>query len=439
MVSRRSFVRGVGAGAVGLGLAACSSSDGQPSSGGSAGGSGGSGGDLTLTTWGSDAEIAAFQTIADRFAEAEGVTVAIENLPYDQIRTVVDRRLQAGQAPDLFRVSYTDVGAYATRGVLADLSGTLDAAYGEEFFPPLWAAMQYDGVPVGVPHHTDTSALAYNVEHFEAAGITDVPDSLDTAWTWEEFVAVLEQLREADLGAAPFAFNYQNFGAYRWFNTLYQAGGQVLDGDSSALDSPEGRRALEWTRSLYTEGLHEPSVLVRRPTFPDEIFPTGQISMIQTGDFLIPSIEAAIDGRFEWGVTYLMRDQQAATDLGGNAVVVTEQSADPQAAAAFARFLGEQEQMAYFCEQTTVLPVRNDLVEEELDFAVRPDLMPVFQQQATTFPDDLVATTVSPAFAGINQALIDNMDTYLGDPGSSTDDVVQALSADIESAVASQA
>lgn len=122
-----------------------------------------------------------------------------------------------------------------------------------------------------------------------------------TSWSpaWEEFVAVLQQLQAADLGAAPFAFNYQAFGAYRWFNTLYQAGAQVLDGDTSALDSAEARDALEWTRQLYTDGLHAPSVLVRRPTFPDEIFPTGEISMIQTGDFLIPSIEAAVDGRFE--------------------------------------------------------------------------------------------------------------------------------------------
>ncbi len=390
---------------------------------------------LTLTTWGSDAEIAAFQTIADRFQEAEGVTVTIENLPYDQIRTVVDRRLQAGQAPDLFRVSYTDVGGYAQRGVLADLSSTLDASYGEEFFPPLWAAMQADGVPVGVPHHTDTSALAFNLDHLEQAGITEVPTSLEDAWTWEEFVAVLQQLKDADLGAAPFAFNYQAFGAYRWFNTLYQAGGQVLDGEESALGSEQARRALEWTKGLYTEGLHEPSVLVRRPTYPDEIFPTGQISMIQTGDFLIPSLEAAIDGTFEWGVTYLMQDRQAAADLGGNAVVVTEGSTDAEAAAAFARFLGEQEQMAYFCEQTTVLPVRNDLADAELAFTVRPDLMPVFQQQATTFPPDLVDTTVSPGFAGINQALVDHLDEYLGVPGSSTDAVVEQLSADVESAV----
>ena len=430
-LSRRRFVQGLGAGAVGAGLAACGGGGGSSSDGAS----GAAGDGLTLTTWGSEAEIAAFQTIADRFRESEGVTVTIENLPYDQIRTVVDRRLQAGRAPDLFRVSYTDVGGYAGRGVLADLSGTLDASYGEEFFPPLWAAMQADGVPVGVPHHTDTSALAFNLDHLEQAGVTDVPTTLADAWTWDEFVAVLQQLKDADLGAAPFAFNYQAFGAYRWFNTLYQAGGQVFDDEgASALGSEQSRRALEWTKGLYTDGLHEPSVLVRRPTYPDEIFPTGQISMIQTGDFLIPSLEAAIDGKFEWGVTYLMQDRQAAADLGGNAVVVTEGSRDVEAAAAFARFLGEQEQMQYFCEQTTVLPVRNDLADAELAFSVRPDLMPVFQQQATTFPEDLVATTVSPGFAGINQALVDALDEYLGDPGSSTDDVVEQLSADVERA-----
>ena len=117
-------------------------------------------------------------------------------------------------------------------------------------------AVQTDGKPFGVPHHTDTSALAYNKAHFTKAGITSVPQSLEEAWTWEEFVAVLQQLKAADLGAAPFAFNYQLFGAYRWFNTLYQAGGSVRDEslENVTLDTPKARRALEWTKSLYTQG-----------------------------------------------------------------------------------------------------------------------------------------------------------------------------------------
>ena len=434
-LDRRSFLKVSGATGVGVALAACGSDEDATTGGaGAAATQGPLTGTATLTTWGADQEIAAFKAIAAEFQAARGAEVRIEVLPYDQIRTVVDRRLQAGEAPDLFRVSYTDVGSYATNGALADLSEYLDPGYGDAFLPALWGAVQFDGTTIGVPHHTDTSALAYNKTHFAAAGITEVPATLEEAWSWDEFVAVLQQLKDANLGAAPFAFNYQLFGAYRWFNTLYQAGGTVLDDDLAnvTLDTDEARAALEWTRDLYTDGLHAPSVLVKRPTYPDEIFPTQQISMIQTGDFLIPSLEAAIGTKFEWGVTYLPRGENAATDLGGNAIVVTEQAKNRDVAAEFAKFLVTKENMAAFCEQSTVLPVRNDLVDAELAYAVRPDLMPVFQQQATTMPEGLVATATSPSFAGINQALVDSMDQYLSDPDSSTDTVIEDLTAGIE-------
>jgi multiple sugar transport system substrate-binding protein len=176
-------------------------------------------------------------------------------------------------------------------------------------------------------------------------------------------------------------------------------------------------------------------VLVKRPTYPDEIFPTQKISMIQAGDFLIPSLDAAVKDKFEWGATYLPRDVAAATDLGGNAIVVTEQSENKEVAAEFAKFLVTKENMQLFCEQTGVLPVRNDLADAKLNFATRNDLMPVFQQQATTLPEKLVKTSTLPAFPGINQALVDNMDQYLSDPSSSVDSVIDALTKGITKAL----
>jgi multiple sugar transport system substrate-binding protein len=441
-VDRRSFFRLLGLTTAGVAVAACSSGESATTEGDAAAATTGPlSGTATLTTWGSDAEVAAFNRLAAAFKEQRGADVTIEVLPYDQIRTVIDRRLQANEPPDLFRVSYTDVGSYASNGVLADLTDYLQDGFGDAFLPALWAAvLSPDGAPFGVPHHTDTSALVYNVAHFERAGITEVPTSLETAWTWEQFVDVLRALKAANPDAAPFSFNYQLFGAYRWFNTLYQAGGTLLNDalDAPTLDSAEARKALEWTRSLYTEGLHEPSILVKRPTYPDEIFPTEKISMIQAGDFLLPSLEAAVAGKFEWGVTYLMRDVAAATDLGGNAVVVTAAAQNPNVAAEFAKFLVTRENMQSFCEETTVLPVRTDLVDATLNYAVRPDLMPVFQQQVTTLPESLVRATTSPAFPGINQALVDNMDQYLSDPAASTDDTIQALNDAVQAALQAQ-
>lgn len=439
-IDRRNFLKFAGlSGAGALGLSACGGSD-PGSSGAGAASTGALSGTATLTTWGQPAEKAAFEKLAADFKAARGAEVKIEVLPFSQMRTVVDRRLQAGEAPDLFRVTYTDVGAYANSGVLADLSDSMPAGFGDVFLPALWAAVQSDGKPFGVPHHTDTSALVYNKSHFKKAGISDVPSTLETAWSWAEFVEVLKKLKAAKTGAAPFAFNYQLNGAYRWFNTLYQAGGTLLNQglDAAAIDTPEARKALEWTRDLYTKGLHAPSLLVKRPTYPDEIFPVEKISMIQTGDFNLPALDEAIGDKFEWGVTHLMKDAGPAADLGGNAIVVTDGAKNPEVAAEFAKFLVTQENMAYWCEQTTQLPTRTELVDAKLDFKTKPELMPVFQQQATTIPDGLVGACTVPSFTGINQVLIDTMDQYLSDPGSSTDQMIQDLTNGIDKAIKAQ-
>ena len=115
--------------------------------------------------------------------------------------------------------------------------------------------------------------------------------------------------------------------------------------------------------------------------------------------------------------------------------MVTEQSKNKEVAAEFAKFLVTKENMQLFCEQTGVLPVRNDLADAKLNFATRNDLMPVFQKQATTLPEKLVKTSTLPAFPGINQALVDSMDQYLSDPSSSTDSVIDALTKGITKAL----
>jgi multiple sugar transport system substrate-binding protein len=115
--------------------------------------------------------------------------------------------------------------------------------------------------------------------------------------------------------------------------------------------------------------------------------------------------------------------------------VVTDGAKNPDVAAEFAKFLVTKENMQTFCEKTTVLPVRQDLADAKLAYAARPDLMPVFQQQATTMPEGLVKAATSPAFAGINQALVDTMDQYLSNPSANTDDTVRALTAGVQKAL----
>jgi len=173
---------------------------------------------LRFTLWGGPAEIAAFKRVADAFKAKENVTVTVNNVPFAEVRKNVDAGLQSGRAPDLFRVTYNDIGVYGSQGALLELDQYLPSGYADAFTPALWQAVQAGGKAVGVPHHTDTSMVLYNKSAFAAAGIRSVPSTPDTAWTWDQFVGVARQLQSRRAAKYPFGVNWQQFGAYRWLN-----------------------------------------------------------------------------------------------------------------------------------------------------------------------------------------------------------------------------
>ena len=190
-LNRRRFLGAAAASAAPLVLAGCGFSTAATETSGAAD-------SLTFTTWGTDAELAGLTAAIDGFQQANpGATINLNAVPYAQMFTNIDAQLQAGNPPDIFRVPYYTFGSYAGRGQLLDLSPHLPADFGSRFTPAAWAAVQNSGKPFGVPHHTDTSAILYNKPLMDAAGITDIPTTIENAWTWDEFAAVAQQLRES--------------------------------------------------------------------------------------------------------------------------------------------------------------------------------------------------------------------------------------------------
>src|SRR3954454_1684868 len=143
MKTRRQFLVSSGVAGAGLWLAACGGSDSSTSSTGGGGGGGGGKptGTITYTTWGAPAEITAFKALIADFERANpGAKVKLNELPFEEIKQNIDAGLEANKAPDVFRVTYQDVGFYATRNALLDLSDRLPSGFGDAFIPGLWAA-----------------------------------------------------------------------------------------------------------------------------------------------------------------------------------------------------------------------------------------------------------------------------------------------------------
>ncbi|MFT4083751.1 MAG: sugar ABC transporter substrate-binding protein [Nocardioides sp.] len=399
-------------------------------------------GNLTFAYWGgSDGEEAGFAYAKKKFeSENPGATVTLKAVPYASFFSSIDRGIQAGNAPDIFRVDYTTIGKYSKNGVLLDVSPYFSTDEIDAFLPAMWGAIQYDGVPYGVPHQTDTTCIVYSKSAFETAGITSVPTTLKDAWTWDEFSEVAAKLRSSlASNKFPFAYDWTLAGAYRWNSWLYQAGGTLLTSDlsASALPSDAATKALDYTKSFFTKKWVPATNTIKTSTYSDNFFLDQTVAMSFVGDFLVPELAAAKTGYQggDWGATFLPQDAGTGADLGGNAIVALKDTKDPELAAAFLKTLVSEDCMKYFCEQAVELPTLQRLASEKLKYAYRPDVVAVCAEQATTISDTIVAETTVGGFADINTALQNQLE--LAFHGQSTESTLSALSTQINKALSS--
>jgi multiple sugar transport system substrate-binding protein len=425
--TRRDFLKvggGTLVGAYVLGLAGCGGS----SEAGS--------GELTFQTWASTSgEQKGFRGLVERFEEQNpDATIKLEIVPGAEQYAKLDTRLAAGEGPDLARMQYQAIGRYSSEGAMVDLSEYLPAGYGDAFTPAFWQAVQYEGTSYALPHHTDTFAVFYNTGMFDKLGI-EVPKSLDESWTWDEFMQVAQQIKDEGVAKYPFAVDWQTVvAAYRWMFFLYQHGGRLLNDDLSgpAIDSPEGIETIAWNQSWFQDDMVPPSTSIKSSEPIENLFSNGTIAMMLEGDWLMPYLEDNMEAG--WDVTYMIRDIEMASDMGGNAVGVTRDSQNPELAVDFLKFLASEEQMAQFCVDAQFIPVREALVEQRLDYTLRPEEMQVFVEQSSTVPTEMAREQTLPEFNKINQVLADELELAFKS-GQSPETTAKNISSGIEEAL----
>ncbi|MGH3090265.1 MAG: ABC transporter substrate-binding protein [Rubrobacteraceae bacterium] len=395
--SRSDFLKlggGALAGLGAMGLSGC---------GGSA--SGASSDSLSFLVWGGTAEEDGFRGAIGRYEEENpGVKIDLIVAPYDNY-VKLNTLLAAGLAPDLVRCQYQLLGRYASAEAFVDLSEFLEPDYGDDFTPALWQAVGYEGRPYALPHHTDTMAVYYNADIFGSLGI-EAPAGIEGSWTWDEFMRAAERVKESDEADYPFAVAWQGVpSSYRWMWFLFQNGGQLLNDDltGARIDSPEGIETIEWHKSWFDEGFVPPSTSIKSTQLVETLFANGNIAMMLNGNWMIPFLEDSMSAA--WDVTYMIREEEMASDLGGNAVAVTRDSKNPELAADFLKYLVSVEEMENFCVDAQFIPARASLVERGLDYSLRPEEMNLFVEQSTVVPEAMAAEQTVPESSQITQVL----------------------------------
>jgi multiple sugar transport system substrate-binding protein len=243
----RGRVLAAGAVAVSLFTAACSSGGGS-GSGSDAGAGEGPVEDpkepvtISFSSWvGNEPSI---QKMYEAFhKEHPNITIEFQNVPAEESNEKLTAQIAGGNAPDAAFVDASTTAGFASRHAVVDLTNYIersDVVDPDDYVDAFKTFTTYEDSLYGLPFDGESTALFYRTDLFEEAGIDAPPTN------WDEFQQAAEKLTDPakkQYGIAMFAPE----SAYYWYPWLWQAGGELQDGDNQpAWTSDEAKEAAEY-------------------------------------------------------------------------------------------------------------------------------------------------------------------------------------------------
>lgn len=354
----------------------------------------------TVTFWngyGADGdEITMFrEVVLPAFIEAyPNVSVETQEIPYNDLRQKLVTGIAGGVLPDVLRSDIVWVPEFADQGVLLELDTEMadfDELAAQVFAGPLstnkWGEHYY-----GLPLDTNTRVIFTNAAVFEAAGITEMPVTID------EFEAALVAINET-LGGEVYGYAEGGTGGWNVLPWIWSFGGAITNSDlttaSGYLNGEGSVAAVSKLKEWLDAGYMSPSILGGGTATSDQ-FGNGQSGTVLEGPWM-PNIFA---NQFpELGFDYIPVPAGAAGSqsvVGGEDIVVFNTTENKEAALAFVRhMLSEETQLAM--GSVGQMPVLSSLVGH----ADLPAYYPTFMQQL----ENGNARTPVPAWPGIDEAI----------------------------------
>jgi trehalose/maltose transport system substrate-binding protein len=361
-VSRRDFLKLSGIGLVGVALAGC-------------GGGRGGGGPVELTFSFFPDRTGSVQELIDRFnGQKEGqVQVTYREMPadsgqhFDQLRT----ELQAGSGDiDVVGGDVIWPAQFAANGWILDLSDRFPEGERDQFLPAPIEANTYQGRIYGVPWYTDAGMLYYRSDLLEESGFFEPPR------TYDELKDIARRVQQDSGTENGFVFQGANYegGVVNALEYIWNSGGEVLDPSDPTrvtIDSPEAIRGLQIERSMIEDGISPEGVTQYKEQESATTFLNGDAVFMRN----VPRMyalasdpnESRIDPQ-QIGVAALPvaeEGNRSYSNLGGWNFFINAASENQDAAWEFIRFMSAPEQQKYRAIEGSVIPTRQELLEDQ--------------------------------------------------------------------------
>lgn len=128
---------------------------------------------------------AAFEADLDQFeAENPDIRIELDEVPYEQIRNILQTQLRSGDGPDVFKYETgPQAQSLAESGMLLDLSPFYDE-YGWDIYDWARDAVTFEGVTYGIPSEVEMLGMFYNRDLLREMRLDD-PESFADLPEWK--------------------------------------------------------------------------------------------------------------------------------------------------------------------------------------------------------------------------------------------------------------
>lgn len=298
---------------------------------------------ITYALWDQNQVPAIEESIAGFNKLYPNITVELSVTPYSEYWTKLQTQASSDTLPDVFWMNGPNVQLYALNDMLAPITGAVDAGDIDPANYPQSLVDLYtvDQVAYGVPKDLDTIGVWVNTDLFAQAGVAvPAPD-----WTWDDFQTTAQQISQALASDGAYGGAGGMDGQTTYYNTVFQAGGQILEGQNSGYDTPEAQAGIQFWTDLIASG-GSPTMAQLTDTSADQWFTSGKLAMYWGGSWFRSAL-TDLPFADSIDVLPLPTGEQQSTVIHGVSNVVAAGSDQRQAAQAFQVYLaGEESQRA---------------------------------------------------------------------------------------------
>lgn len=335
---------------------------------------------ITYGIWDPNQE-PAMEEIAAAFTEEHpNVAVDIQLTPYKEYFTKLQTSVSGGAAPDVFWMNGPNFQLYASNGVLAPLDD--EGIEASDYPQGLVDLYTFDGSLYGAPKDFDTVALWYNTELFDAAGV-EYPSA---DWTWDDFSAAAAAL--TDPAAGVYGITASQYGQENFYNSIAQAGGEVIDADGteSGYGSSEALEGITLWTDLIAAG-SSPTAQQMTDTNPEDFFLSGKSAMFQNGSWAAVAYAGNPDIAEKVNVAPLPAGAEGNQSvIHGIGNVANAKSEHLDVAKEFAAFASGETAAKIQAATGTVIPAFNGTQDAWVDALPQYDLQVYIDALATAVP-----------------------------------------------------